>query len=82
MDEDVLRLISKQNNSNIFTYEKPPHFYSNKDISEAHYTIEYHEGTLQIENDDVGMNKKFVLTRFGGDFGILGFDENSFFKNF
>ena len=38
------------------------------------------EGTLKYEYDDLTMKTKFVLTRFGGTFGTLRFDETVFFK--
>ena len=41
-----------------------------------------HKGTLQIEMDDNNMKTKNVLTRFGGNFGLLRFDEKSFFNTF
>ena len=30
-----------------------------------------HEGTLKIENNDISMKTKLILTRFGGSFGTL-----------
>ena len=39
-----------------------------------------HEGTLPIEYDDISMKTKPILTRFGGTFGMLRFDEKSFFN--
>ena len=39
-----------------------------------------HEGTVQIEYDDVNMKTKFFLTRFGGTFGTLRFDQKLFLK--
>ena len=53
-----------------------------KDIAETVYTMGDHEGTLQINYDDVTMKTKFILTRFGGNFGTLRFDERCFFKYF
>ena len=37
-----------------------------------------HDGTLQIEYDDINMKTKHIFTRFGGNFGTLRFDEKSF----
>ena len=37
-----------------------------------------HEGTLQNENQDTSRKTKFVLTRFGGIFRTLRFNEKSF----
>ena len=39
-----------------------------------------HEGIPQIDYDDISMRTKPVLTRFGGTFGTLRFDERSFFN--
>ena len=39
-----------------------------------------HEGTVQIEYDDVNMKTKFILTPFGGTFGTLRFDQKLFLK--
>ena len=41
-----------------------------------------HDGTLQIENDDITMKKKHNLTSFGGSFETLRFDESLSFKTF
>ena len=41
-----------------------------------------HEGTLQIDYDDISMRTKIILTRFGGTSGTLRFDERSSFKTF
>ena len=38
------------------------------------------EGTIQIEHDDITMKTKLILTRFGGTFGTLRFDERSVFN--
>ena len=38
-----------------------------------------HEGTLEIEFDDIRFKTKLILTRFGWSFGLLRFDERSFF---
>ena len=55
LDEDDLQLILKQCNSNFVTYEIVPGIYSIKDSSEAVHSMGDHEGTLQIEYDDVTM---------------------------
>ena len=73
-------MVLQQHNSNFVTHEIPPNIYTIKDISEAVYTIGDHEGTQQLEYDDVCMETKLVLTRFGGSFGTLRFDKISFFK--
>ena len=70
----------KQNNSNFGNCELLPGIHTIKDISEAVYTMGDHEGTLQIEYCDISMRKKPNLTRFGGNFGTLRFDEKIFLK--
>ena len=40
--------------------------------------MEDHEGTIRVEYDDLSMKTKLVLTRFGGTFGTLGFNEKAF----
>ena len=66
LDEDNILLILKQYNSNFVTYELSPGIYSIKNISEVLCTMSDHEGTLQIEHDDIRMQRKPILTRFGG----------------
>ena len=39
-----------------------------------------HDGTPQIEYDDISMKTQLILIRFGGTFGTLRFDEKSVFK--
>ena len=39
-----------------------------------------HEGTLQIKYDGSSMKTNIMLTRFGGTFGTLRFNEKTFFK--
>ena len=79
LDEDDVHLGSKQYNPNFFTYEISPGIYSIILFSEAGYTMGDHKGTLKIEFDDIIMETKLILTRFGGTFGTLRFDEKSFF---
>ena len=74
MDEDVIQLIFEQYNSYFITYETPPGVHTNKDFSEAVYTKVDHEGTVQIEHDDISMETKIVSIRFSGTFGTLKFD--------
>ena len=78
LDEDDIQLILKQYNSNFVTFELSPGIYTIKDISEAVYTRGDHEGTLKVECDDISMRIKLILTRFGGIFGTLRFNEKSF----
>ena len=63
-------------NSNFITYGLPPGIYSIEDFANAIYTMGDHEGTLQIEYDDISMKTRLILTRFKGTFGR--FDENPF----
>ena len=79
LDERDIQLILKQYNSIFLTYERDPGIYRIEDLQKAIYFHGGHEGTLQIEYDDISMKTKFFLTRFGGTFGKLRFDEKSFF---
>ena len=80
MNKENFQVISKLYFSNFITYEIPPGTYSIKDFSEVVYTMGDHDGTLQIEYDDISMKTKPILKRFGGSFGTLRFDEKSFFQ--
>ena len=82
LNEDDIQLILKHYNSSFASHESSPIFYTIKDISEAIYTMGDHEGTLQIDYDDISMRAKLILTRFGGTSEILRFDERSSFKTF
>ena len=42
-----------------------------KDFSEAVYIMGDHEGTLQIEDDDLTIKTKLILTRLGSTFSLL-----------
>ena len=46
LDEDDIQLNLNQNNSKFITYKKTPGVYTNKDNSEAVYTMGDREGTL------------------------------------
>ena len=78
LDENDFQWILKPYNSKIPIYEKSPGIYIIKDISEVVYTIRDHEGTLQIEYNDMSMKTKPILTIFAGTFGTLSFDDKSF----
>ena len=54
--------------------------YTIKDYSEAVYAMGDHKRTLQIEHNEITMKTKLLLTRFGGIFSTLRFDEKLFFK--
>ena len=67
-NEGDIQLMLKQYNSNFVTYELQLGIYSVEDVSEAVNTRSDHEGTLQIEYEDVTMETKLILTRFGSTF--------------
>ena len=79
LEEDDIRLILKQYNEKFITYELDPGNYTIEDIQKAVYPLGDHQGTLQIEYDDLNKKVKLILTRFGATFGTLRFDEKSFF---
>ena len=79
LEEDKIRLILKQYNEKFITYELDPGNYTIEDLKKAVYPLGDHEGTLQIEYDDLDKKVKLILTRFGETFGTLRFDEKSFF---
>ena len=79
LNEDNIQLILKQNSSHFITCELLPGIHSFEDISQAVYTMGDHEGTIQLEYDDVSMKTKLILIGFRRAFGTLKFDEMSFF---
>ena len=79
LDEDDIQLICKQYNEKYITYELDHGNYTIEDFQEAVYPLGDHEGTLQIEYDDLNKKVKLNLTRFGSTFGTLRFDKKSFF---
>ena len=80
LDEVDIQKVSKQGSSHFVTLEMSPGFYSIKYFSEAVYNVRDHEGTIQFEYHGISSNKKTIWTRFGLTFGVLTFDEKSFFK--
>ena len=64
LNEEDFQLFSKQHPSIFVTYGLSPGIYTIEDFSEANYTMGYLDGILQIENDDISMNSKPILTRF------------------
>ena len=78
LEEDNIRLISKQYNAHFVTYELEPGRYTIEDLQKAVYPLGDHEGTLKIEYDDLNKKTKLILTRLGSTFGTLRFDEHSF----
>ena len=79
LDEDDIQLILKQYNVNFVTYELNPGNYTIEDLQKSVYPLGDHEGTLQIEYDDLNKKVKLILTRFGSTIGTFRFDEKSFF---
>ena len=79
LEEDNIQLILKQYNEKFITYELDPGNYTIEDLQKAVYPLGDHEGTLQIEYDDLNKKVKLILTRFGDTFGTLRFDKKSFF---
>ena len=80
LDKEDIELILKQYNSTIVNYELSQGIYAIKEIAEAVCTLGDHEGTLNIEYDDVTMKINLILTRFGRKFGTLRIVERSFFN--
>ena len=64
LEEDNIQLILKQCNEKFITYELDPGNYTIEDLKKAVYLLGDHEGTLQIEYDDLNKKVKLVLTRF------------------
>ena len=79
LEEDNIRLILKQYNEKFVIYQLDPGNYTIEDLKKAVYSLGDHEGTLQIEYDDLNKKVKLILTRFGNTFGTLRFDKKSFF---
>ena len=79
LEEDNIQLILKQYNENFVSYELDPGNYTIEDFQKAVYSLGDHEGTLQIEYDDLNKKVKLILTRFGEAFGTLRFYKKSFF---
>ena len=79
LEEDNNQLILKQYNEKFITYELDPGNYTIEDPKKAVYPLGDHDGTLQIEYDDLNKKVKLILTRFGDTFGTLRFDKKSFF---
>ena len=73
-------MILKQYNANFVSYDLDPIIYTIEVLQEAVYLLGDHEGTLQIEDDDLNKKTKLLLTCFGSTFGTLRFDEKSFFN--
>ena len=68
-------MILKKYNSKFITYQRIPGVYTVKVISEAVYKMGDHDATPQNEYHDISMKTTPILTRFGGTFGTLMFEE-------
>ena len=79
MDVDDIQLTLNQSNSIFVTHDILPGIYPIENISKVVYTRGDHEGTLQIDYDDITTKKKLVLTRFASTFGRLIIGEKSDF---
>ena len=79
LEDDNIQLILKQYDENFVTFELEPGNYTIEDLQKSVHPLCDHEKTLQIEYDDINKKVKLTLTRFGLTFGILRFDEKSFF---
>ena len=79
LEENDIQLILKQYNEKFITYELDPGNYTIEDLKKVVHPLGDHEGTLQIEYDDLNKKVKRILTRFGETFGTLRFDKKSFF---
>ena len=79
LGDDNIRLILKQYKEKFITYELDPGNYTIEDLQKAVHPLGDHEGTLQIEYDDLNKKVKLILTHFGETFETLRFDEKSFF---
>ena len=75
LDDVGIQFFLKTYESNLITKEKLPGIYSIQDISDVVYTMGDHEGTLQIEYDDITMKTKLISTRFGRMFGTFRFEK-------
>ena len=58
LDEDDVQLMLNQKNLNFITNEISSGMYLYKDTSEAVYTMEKHEKTVQIEYNDISKETK------------------------
>ena len=72
-------MILRQYNEKYITYELEPGNYTIEDFQKAVYPHGDHEGTLQIEYDDLDKKVKLILIQFGETPGTLRFGEKSFF---
>ena len=78
LDEHDIQLILIQYSSYFITYEILPGIHTVKDKTNAVYTKDGHDRTIQIEYDDIRVERKLILILFGLTFGVLSFHEKSF----
>ena len=72
LKEDNIRLILKQYKEKFITYELDPGNYTCEDLQKTVYPLGDHEGTLQIEYDDLNKKAKLYLnTMLEESFGAL-----------
>ena len=63
LDGDDNQLIF-QKKCNFVTYELDPGIYTIEDLQRAVHSLGDHEGTLNIEDDDLNKKSKHILKRF------------------
>ena len=81
LEEDNIQLILKQYNEKFVTYELDPGNYTIEDLQKVVYPLGDHEGTLQIEYDDLNKKVKVIFnTMWVESFGVLRFVKKSFFS--
>ena len=82
LDEEVIQLILKQNNSHFITYELTPGIHTIQDFSITVHSFIGHSAIREIEYDDISMKTKIILNYFGGQknfgLGTLRFEKKSF----
>ena len=61
-DEEDIKLILKQYNSNFVTYELTPRIYSIQDFSDAIHTFSGHSEIIEIKYDDISMKTEISVT--------------------
>ena len=78
MEAGDIQLILKQYYSNFGTNKLTSRIYTIEKILPTVYSTGDLEGTPKIEFVDISLKTKLILTRFGGYFGTLRFDERRF----
>ena len=73
-------MVLKQYNEKFVTYELDPGNHTTEDLQKAVYPLDDHEGTLQIEYDDLNKKVKLIFNNMWVEsFGALRLDKKSFF---